>query len=170
MRRVLTLFVLFFFCSISDMRAADSRYKTDLKLTGAEADLRHAFVKSVSHSCGLVPDHPVDFLLMRGDFEKTVAVVRIRKNGTAILNPPGYSYRRMPKLDQLTPIQAAQLWSFNGRDDSSSCDRTYQLKTSKLEVFNIDLHFSNNRLQKYRVRSNHYLQTKQQWFNIHSSK
>ena len=135
-------------------------------IVSPEANLRRAFVKSVSHSCGLIPNHPVDFLLRRDGFEKPVAVVRIEKDGTVILNPPGYSYRRMPSLNQLTPNQAAQLWSATGRDESSSCDRSYQLKNFKLDKFNIDFHFENNRLLRYRVRSSHYLQTKQKWIDV----
>lgn len=166
MRKLLILIVILACTSSVYVYAAGSKTEA----VSPEADLRHAFVKSVSHSCGQIPNHPVDFVLRREGFEMPVAVVRMEKDGTAILNPPGYSYRRMPNLNQLTPNQAVQLWSATGRDESSSCDRSYQLKNFKLVAFNIDLHFENNRLLRYRVRSSHYLQTKQKWIDVQGAR
>lgn len=170
MHRLLKLAALFVCFSFGLAVAAHTEGGAKPPLNSAKLDLRNAYVKCVAHSCGLIANHPVDFLLMRENFEKPVAVIRIEKNGSVILNPPGYSYKRIPDLALITPTQASQLWSSTGLEAGPNSNPSYHLKNFRGELFTIDLLFKNKRLIKYRIRSNHYLQKKELWFSTSSKK
>ncbi len=149
-------------CSLA--YAKDGSSKSSLNSQETQHSLRNAFIKVIGTRCG--PNHPVDFCLTREGYEKPVAVARIEKDGSVTLNPSGYYYGSVPKLAQISPTNAAQLWSPNGRDATTGGECTYQLRNFLRDTFNIDLRFKNNRLSQYRVRSDCPSQKNEKWFSI----
>lgn len=144
--------------------ANESSGKRSINSQETTHSLRNAFIKVIGTRCG--PNHPTDFCLTREGFEKPIAVARIGKDGTVTLNPSGFYYGDIPKLELMTPITAAQLWSSTGQDKSTNGEQSYQLKNFLNDTFKIDLQFKNNKLLKYRVRSNCPFQKKEAWFSV----
>lgn len=144
--------------------ANDGSGKSSLNSQETRHSLRNAFIKVIGTRCG--PNHPVDFCLTREGFEKPVAIARIGKDGSVTLNPLGYYYGSVPKMAQITPTNAAQLWSPDGLDATKGGSCTYELRNFLRDTFNIDLRFKNNRLSQYRVRSNCPSQKKEKWFSV----
>lgn len=99
------------------------------------------------------------FMVTKPNEVNYVAVIAERKFAPALINPTEFFvYGPIPRIENITPKQADQLWG-NGimQNGTSNLERTYKLisknQHDKIREFFIDLVFRSNKLQKYRVRS-----------------
>lgn len=105
--------------------------------------------------------------LSREDDEKVVAIVEGKKDGSAVLNPRmvfgnmRYNYGPIPEVFELTKNQADILFGKSVKQSSDTY--SYRLSTpfpknEKKLVF-LDLQFQNNKIQKFRIRSQSFQTT-----------
>lgn len=125
-------------------------------------DLRSWDIQQMDHNrfirkIGKLERSPMKFPLCRRGSTNTVAILQIDLDGTPSLNPDGYLYGPIPPLRDLTSIQAEQLWSPNPKAAPPSEGlRTFDFIAWGRHRFKIDFQFKDNRIQKFRVRSNRY--------------
>lgn len=103
--------------------------------------------------------------LTRPNESNYVAVLQVDHGCPAILNPDGFEYGPIPKLKDLTVLQADQLWGKAVNSDSSNLEKIYRLAAADKSDYFLDTVFDETKLLKYRVRS-HHVRGDAAWFSV----
>jgi hypothetical protein len=75
-------------------------------------------------------------------------------DGTNLLNPKGFFYGPIPRLRDITPDIADQIWAAEPTEEIDVKKRSYKLESyGKTEDAFLDIVFENNKIEKYRIRS-----------------